>query len=76
MSAEGLMPAQPGRAGTPCARGGRAPCPGDGVPAARLADGGTGMMEILASLASVALLVGVPILASVAVNVWLGKDDG
>jgi hypothetical protein len=34
------------------------------------------MMEILASLAYVALFVGVPIIALVAVNVWLGKDDG
>lgn len=34
------------------------------------------MMELLASLAYVALFVGVPIIALVAVNVWLGKDDG
>lgn len=34
------------------------------------------MSEILASLAYVALFVGVPIIALVAVNVWLGRDDG
>lgn len=34
------------------------------------------MMEILTSLAYVALFIGVPIIALVALNVWLGKDDG
>jgi len=34
------------------------------------------MIEILASLAYVAICIGVPILALVALNVWLGKDDG
>lgn len=34
------------------------------------------MSEILASFGYVAVFVGIPILALVAVNVWLGKDDG
>lgn len=34
------------------------------------------MIEILSSIAYVAVFVGIPILALVAVNVWLGKDDG
>lgn len=34
------------------------------------------MIEILSSLAYVALFVGVPIFALVALNVWLGQDDG
>jgi hypothetical protein len=34
------------------------------------------MSEILTSLAYVAVFIGVPILALVALNVWLGKDDG
>jgi hypothetical protein len=34
------------------------------------------MIEILTSLAYVAIFIGVPILALVALNVWLGRDDG
>ena len=34
------------------------------------------MIEILTSIAYVALFIGVPIIALVALNVWLGKDDG
>lgn len=34
------------------------------------------MIEIITSLAYVAVFIGVPILALVALNVWLGKDDG
>ena len=34
------------------------------------------MMDLLASLAYVAVFIGLPIIALVAVNVWLGRDDG